>query len=253
MYINEIDDGYIALEYEGENLEDGSYQSRILLLKLDTNLEIENKLDIDAEDAESFWDIVSNDEIKIEQIEDGSYNMLNISTGELSNYIEEVVVEAYPADAPTLTVSNELQKYEYKVEYYYDGEIDESLTETLEEKYGKTVESYTDKVKENYVLEKTENLPLTITNDQEKNVIKIYYATKAQATVQYIDKDTGEIIYEETEDGYEVVMNLPGYNKDDVKGELKDGYLIVSATTNINNDQKDENGKYIRRERYSGS
>ena len=202
MYINEIDDGYIALEYEGENLEDGSYQSRILLLKLDTNLEIENKLDIDAEDAESFWDTVSNDQIKIEQIEDGSYNMLNISTGELSNYIEEVVVEAYPADAPTLTVSNELQKYEYKVEYYYDGEIDESLTETLEEKYGKTVESYTDKVKENYVLEKTENLPLTITNDQEKNVIKIYYATKAQATVQYIDKDTGEIIYEETEDGY---------------------------------------------------
>ena len=57
----------------------------------------------------------------------------------------------------------------------------------------------------------------------------------------------------ETEDGYEVVMNLPGYNKDDVKGELKDGYLMVSATTNINNDQKDENGKYIRRERYSGS
>ena len=48
-------------------------------------------------------------------------------------------------------------------------------------------------------------------------------------------------------------MNLPGYNKDDVKGELKDGYLIVSATTNINNDEKDEDGKYIRRERYSGS
>lgn len=202
MYINEIDDGYIALEYEGENLEDGSYQARILLLKLNTNLETENKLDIEAEDAESYWDIVSNDEIKIEQIEDGSYNMLNISTGELSNYIEEVVVEAYPADAPTLTVSNELQKYGYKVEYYYDGEIDESLTETLEEKYGKTVENYTDKVKENYVIEKTENLPLTITNDPEQNVIKIYYATKAKATVQYIDKDTGEIIYEETEDGY---------------------------------------------------
>ena len=57
----------------------------------------------------------------------------------------------------------------------------------------------------------------------------------------------------ETEDGYEVVMNLPGYNKEDVKGELKDGYLVISASTNINNDEKDENGKYIRRERYSGS
>ena len=57
----------------------------------------------------------------------------------------------------------------------------------------------------------------------------------------------------ETEDGYEVVMNLPGYNKDDVKGELKEGYLVISASQNINNDEKDENGRYIRRERYSGS
>ena len=204
MYINEIDDGYIALEYEGENLEDGSYQARILLLKLNSSLEIEHKLDIgvDTEEAESYWDIVSNDAIRIEQVVDGSYTMLNGNDGELLNYIEEVVVEGFPADAPTLTVSNELQKYEYRVEYYYDGEIDESLTETLEEKYGKTVESYTDKVKENYVLEKTENFPLTITNEPEKNVIKIYYATKAEARVQYIDKDTGEIIYEETEDGY---------------------------------------------------
>ncbi len=57
----------------------------------------------------------------------------------------------------------------------------------------------------------------------------------------------------ETENGYEVIMNLPGFTKEDVKGEIKDGYLTVTATTNTSNDEKDAEGKYIRRERYSGS
>lgn len=57
----------------------------------------------------------------------------------------------------------------------------------------------------------------------------------------------------ETEQGYELNIDLPGYKKDDVKAQLKDGYLTVSASTNVNNDRKDEKGKYIRRERYCGS
>lgn len=57
----------------------------------------------------------------------------------------------------------------------------------------------------------------------------------------------------ETENGYEVIMNLPGFAKEDVKGEIKDGYLTVTATTNTSNDEKDADGRYIRRERYSGS
>lgn len=57
----------------------------------------------------------------------------------------------------------------------------------------------------------------------------------------------------EKENGYELKMNLPGFSKENVKGELKDGYLIVSANTSQNKDEKDENGRYIRRERYSGA
>ena len=57
----------------------------------------------------------------------------------------------------------------------------------------------------------------------------------------------------ETEGSYELDIDLPGYKKADVKAELKDGYLTISAATNTNNDQKDENGKYIRRERYYGN
>ena len=57
----------------------------------------------------------------------------------------------------------------------------------------------------------------------------------------------------EMENGYEVTMNLPGVKKEDVKAELKDGCLTISASSNSNKDEKDEEGRDIRRERYSGS
>ncbi len=61
----------------------------------------------------------------------------------------------------------------------------------------------------------------------------------------------------EKEDSYEISMNLPGFKKEDVKGEIKDGYLTIKATVNKSNDVKDKakDGKerYIRRERYCGS
>ena len=57
----------------------------------------------------------------------------------------------------------------------------------------------------------------------------------------------------ETETGYELDVDLPGYKKENVQVELKDGCLTVAAKTEQNKDEKDENGKYIRRERYSGT
>ena len=57
----------------------------------------------------------------------------------------------------------------------------------------------------------------------------------------------------ETNYGYEIDMNLPGVKKEDVHAELKDGYLTVQATTNSSNNLQDDNGHYIRRERYTGS
>ena len=57
----------------------------------------------------------------------------------------------------------------------------------------------------------------------------------------------------ETDQGYEVAVDLPGVKKDDVTVELKDGYLTISAKKNVGNDKKDKNGKYIRRERRSSS
>ena len=58
----------------------------------------------------------------------------------------------------------------------------------------------------------------------------------------------------ETEDSYEVDIDLPGFKKDEVKVELNNGYLTVSAAKGLDEDDKDkETGKYIRRERYTGS
>lgn len=57
----------------------------------------------------------------------------------------------------------------------------------------------------------------------------------------------------ELEGSYEIAMDLPGMKKENVKAELKDGYLTVSASADVSNETKEENGKYIRRERYTGS
>ena len=52
---------------------------------------------------------------------------------------------------------------------------------------------------------------------------------------------------------YEMTMNLPGVKKENVKAELKDGYLTISAASNSHKDEKDSDGVYIRRERYAGT
>ena len=77
------------------------------------------------------------------------------------------------------------------------------------------------------------------------------YLSKANAPEEYETIDKEDV--KDTDKGYEVTMNMPGVKKEDVKAELKDGYLTVSAETNTKKDEKAEDGKYIRRERYSGS
>ena len=53
-------------------------------------------------------------------------------------------------------------------------------------------------------------------------------------------------------DHYELEMEMPGVEKENIKAELKDGYLTVTAQQNTNKDEKDKEGKYIRKERYTG-
>ena len=57
----------------------------------------------------------------------------------------------------------------------------------------------------------------------------------------------------ETENAYEIDIDLPGFKKDEIQIELKDGYLTVSAEKGLDKDEEDKKGKYIRKERYAGA
>ncbi len=57
----------------------------------------------------------------------------------------------------------------------------------------------------------------------------------------------------ETDSSYKFSIDLPGFKKEDVSAELKDGYLTVTAVKNHQDEEKNEEGKLIRQERYSGS
>ena len=59
---------------------------------------------------------------------------------------------------------------------------------------------------------------------------------------------------QEHDDGYTLEMDLPGFKKDEIKVELNNGYMTISAAKGLDEDEKDKkSGKYIRRERYTGS
>ena len=81
------------------------------------------------------------------------------------------------------------------------------------------------------------------------------FARPAKRVVKY-NNQTPTVMrtdVKESDGGYELHIELPGYKKEDVRAELKDGNLTISATTRTENEEKDQNGKYIRRERFCGN
>ena len=58
----------------------------------------------------------------------------------------------------------------------------------------------------------------------------------------------------ETDDNYELIVDLPGFKKDEIKVSLDNGYLSIAAAKGLDQDEQEKDtGKYIRRERYAGS
>ena len=57
----------------------------------------------------------------------------------------------------------------------------------------------------------------------------------------------------EVEDAFEIIMDLPGVEKEDIQIELKDGYLTVAASKTTQFSESGENWRYIRKERFEGS
>ena len=77
------------------------------------------------------------------------------------------------------------------------------------------------------------------------DVDKVLYGKHAKNLMKTDVKDTKE--------GYEVDIDLPGFKKDEIQMELKDGVLTVSAAKGLDKDEEDKKGNYIRKERYAGS
>ena len=57
----------------------------------------------------------------------------------------------------------------------------------------------------------------------------------------------------ETENSYELDVDLPGFKKEEIQVALEEGYLTISAAKGVEKKEDDKKGKYNRQERYSGS
>ena len=116
------------------------------------------------------------------------------------------------SDSNVLVIKYRANTYGYSVEYYYDGVKDESATENKTSQFNTIVNSYDLKEKPGYKFEKNENLPLTITTDASKNVIKVYYVKDASQTknitytVKYF-KDGVEVTADEQKETKPIWVN----------------------------------------------
>lgn len=80
------------------------------------------------------------------------------------------------------------------------------------------------------------------------NLFDDFFTTDAQGTSSVMKTDIVE------KDGnYELSIEMPGVKKEDIQMELKDGYLNVTASRNTDKEDKDKEGRIIRKERVSGS
>ncbi len=116
--------------------------------------------------------------------------------------------------------------FNYSVEYYYDGNIDVDKTETDSALFDDEITTYTDKVIDGYKLDSTNNLPLTITSDEDANVIEVYYVKDSfDYTIEYyyddiIDNDkteTGTALFGDEINTYPD-KNINGYKVDYTDG-----------------------------------
>ena len=82
-------------------------------------------------------------------------------------------------------------------------------------------------------------------DNDAKNVEKKLYGRKAAHMMKTDIKEKA--------DGYELVMDLPGFKTDEISATLENGYLTISASKGLDKDEKTKEGKYIRQERYAGA
>ena len=148
-----------------------------------------------------------------------------------------------PGEIPTIIENNGVievyyvkDEFSYTVEYYYDGTIDDSKTETAKALFESVINNYQDKNKTGYKLDKTENLPLTITSDSKKNVIKVYYVKDnyGYKVEYYYDNQLDDSMTYTSSAKYLSQVN-------DYPDRSKKGFSYVSDTAPLTITEKTEN------------
>ena len=89
--------------------------------------------------------------------------------------------------------------------------------------------------------------------DDFDNWMRIPFADADKALYGKHARNMMKTDVKETEGGYEVDIDLPGFKKDEIQLELRDGYLNISASKGLDKEEKDKDGTYIRKERYAGA
>lgn len=90
-------------------------------------------------------------------------------------------------------------------------------------------------------------------NDWDRDFDRMMQATDPRHMFGKRSANVMKTDVRETENGYDVFVDLPGFKKEDVKLDLQNGYLTISANRSSDHDEKDAEGHYIRQERYTGS
>ena len=99
-------------------------------------------------------------------------------------------------------------------------------------------------------------VPSLFTNDLFDDFDHFFDFEYPQVDRKLYGKRAGHVMktdVREHENKYEVAIDLPGFKKEEIKIELKDGYLTVSAGKSLEEGNKNDEGKYIRHERYVGN
>ena len=157
----------------------------------------------------------------------------------------------YKEEEQTVTYYYDVKEFNYKIEYYYDGILDSTKTEERKDIWGTNIDSYDDKVEDGYIFDRTENFPLTISEIEDNNVIKVYYELEeSEIIVKYVDKETDEEIAEpktvtgrrtETHDLNEDIIEIECYtfkefesgNNVEFEKDTKEVIIYYAANTKV--------------------
>ena len=163
------------------------------ILVADEMLEIEEEIDVlEINETKTLTETYEVTKTDIDRALENEGIITNIA---IATYAKEDEIVLEKEDEANAEIKME---YNYTVEYYYDGEKDTTKTDTIEATYQDVINTYTDKNITGYKLEKAENLPLTVSEVETNNVIKVYYVkrTDLSYTVNYLEKRTNKVLHD---------------------------------------------------------